>query len=300
MRIFVAGASGFVGRSVVRACSGAGHDVLGLVRSQDRFAAVRADGGTPVLGDLLDPNGLRPLVRDSDAVIHLAQASDGTLAERRRVRVQGGRNLLAAAEAACVGRCVIGSGYWVYRDNAGRVTETSPLAPMSISKVNFETERLVGSRRFRDRMEFVILRPGMIYGPGSWFAEMVAGLRSGTYAYVGDGSNYLSPVHEEDAGEAFRVAVEAAKPGEEYLVVDDAPVTTRRFCDFVAARLGVPPARGIGFGQACREWGREIAMLNRASRRASNRKLKTLGWTPRYRSFRDGVPRVLRAMTRGA
>ena len=210
----------------------------------------------------------------------------------------GGRNLVRAAAAAGVRRCVIGSGYWVYRNNPGRLTESSPLAPMSISKFNFEAEELVRRPEIRDRMESVILRPGMVYGPGSWFGEMVSELRSGTYTYIGRGSNYLSPVRLEDAGEAFRIAVESGRPGEAYLVADDAPVTTRRFADFVSERLGVPPASGIGFARACREWGVEIATLNRASRRASNRKLKTLGWRPRTRTFREGVPEVLETMGR--
>ncbi|MGP8109228.1 MAG: NAD-dependent epimerase/dehydratase family protein [Thermoplasmata archaeon] len=293
MRILVAGAAGFVGRAVVHACSRAGHEVRGIVRSREQFAGVVSDGGTPFLGDLLKPESLKRPSRGCDVVIHLAQASHGSIAERRRVRVQGGRNLVAAAVAAGVPRCVIGSGYWVYRDNPRSVTERSPVAPLSISKANFDAERVV-----RRRIESVTLRPGMIYGPGSWFAEMVAGLRAGSYAYIGSGSNFLAPVHWQDAGEAFRTVCERWVPGETYLVVDDRPARTKEFADFVSKRLGVAPAGSISFAQASKEWGKEIAILNRASRRASNRKLRALGWKPRYRTFRTGVPTVLAAMPR--
>ncbi len=295
MRVLVSGAGGFLGIATVTALAAAGHEVRGLVRQSGQFAAVRGAGGEPVLGDLLAPRTLEKHVAGCAAVIHLAQTS-GTMTARRRVRVEGGRNLLRAAVAAGVRRGVIGSGYWVYRDNRGTVSEDSPLEPLSISKVNYETEALVRTRRSLGSIESVILRPGMVYGPGSWFSEMVDGLRDGSYEYIADGSNYLSPVHLADAGAAFRCALEAGAPGEVYLVADNAPATTREFADFVARRLRLPLPRSLPYARAKREWGADIAKLNRASRRVSNRKLRSLGWKPRYGTFRRGVPVVLEEM----
>lgn len=295
----MAGAAGFIGRSVVQACSKAGHEVRGLVRSPDQLDRVADDGGKPLLGDLLDPQSLDAPVSGCDAVIHLAQPSDGNLEQMRAVRVDGGRNLAAAARRAGVSRLLVGSGYWVYGTNPEVLTETSPIAPMSLSKVNFETEEVVRATMGGGALAPVVARPGMVYGDGSWFGSMVREMRAGSYAFVGDGANYLSPVHRQDAGEAFRVICENWHPAETYLVVDDAPVTTREFATFVSDHLKIAPAQSISLEKASEEWGGEIALLSSASRRASNAKLRSLGWTPRYRSFRDGVPAVLDAMGSG-
>jgi nucleoside-diphosphate-sugar epimerase len=292
VRVLVAGAAGFLGRSIVRAFAGGGHEVVGLVRASGQAATVRADGGEPAVGDLLAPRSLAAPLHGVDLAIHVAQPSEGSLARLREVRVQGAEHLVTAARAARVPRLLIGSGYWVYRDSAEPITEESPIAPLSLSQVNFDCEE-VGRRAMRDgSLEVSVLRPGMVYGPGSWFREMVTGIRDGSYRFIEPGSNYLSPVHLADAGEAFRAVAERWKGGETYLVVDDAPAPTREFAEFVAGRLGTR-VRGMPFAQASAEWGEELARLNAASRRASNRKLRGLGWRPRFPEYRAGVPGVL-------
>ncbi len=107
------------------------------------------------------------------------------------------------------------------------------------------------------------------------------------------GENYLSPIHEEDAGQAFRSVAENWRPGETYLAVDDHPVTTRGFAEFVAGRIGAPPPMGIPRDEAERAWGPDVVRLNAASRAASSDRLKQLGWRPNYRSYQDGVPAAL-------
>lgn len=297
MRILVAGGAGFLGQSVLRACARAQHDVRGLVRFPHQLETVANTGATPILADLLDQRPLDKAVAGCDVVVHLAQPSNGELAEMRRVRIEGGRQLADAVSRSGVPRFVMGSGYWVYQSNPGIITEDSPLRPLSLSMVNFEAEELARARSRQGDFESIVVRPGMVYGNGSWFRAMVEEIRSGTYAYIGDGSNFLSAVDIDDTGDAYRVAIENWRAGETYLVADDTPVMTNKFAEFVADYLEAPPPTSITLKEASDLWGPEVAELNSASRRASNAKLKSMGWKPRYRSFREGLPPWLDRMT---
>lgn len=293
MRILVAGGAGFLGQSVIRACSRAKHDVRGLVRFPHQLGIVARAGGTPLLADLLDEQSVHKAVEGCDVVVHLAQPSNGMVDEMRRVRIEGGRHLADAVSRAGVPRFVMGSGYWVYQSNPGVITEDSPLRPLSLSMVNFEAEELARARSRQGDFESIVVRPGMVYGNGSWFRAMVEEVRSGTYAYVGDGSNFLSPVDIDDTGEAYRIAIENWRAGETYLVADDAPVTTKEFADFVVDSLEAPPPASITLAEAGTQWGPEVAELSAASRKVSNAKMKSLGWKPRYRSYQEGLPSLL-------
>jgi len=299
VRVLVSGAGGFLGEAAVRACARAGHEVRGLIRFPAQSARIRDAGGTAVVGSVLDPRTLEPAVDGCDAVVHLAQARGAAPELARAVRVDGAANLLAAARGSGPRRFVVGSGYWVYRDNPGVVTEESPLEPLGISAINFETERTVRAAEQRGEVDAIVVRPGMVYGDGSWFREMVEELRAGTYRYVGDGANRLSPVALEDTGEAFRRILDSGRPGSTYLVVDDEPVATREFAGFVARELHVPGPSSLPTAEAAQLWGADLTRLNSADRGASNGRLRSLGWVPRYPTFRDGLPPILRAMRAG-
>jgi nucleoside-diphosphate-sugar epimerase len=164
---------------------------------------------------------------------------------------------------------------------------------MSISQINYEAEEVGRAAAARGELDTIVVRPGMVYGNGSWFREMAREIRSGTYRYVGDGANHLSPVHREDTGQAFRAIAERGVPGSTYLVVDDAPVSTLEFSTFLAGELKAPAPSSIRSEDAGREWGPEIATLNAANRSASNTKLRSLGWVPRFPTYRTGVPGVV-------
>ncbi len=294
MRVFVTGAAGYLGLSVVRACARRGHTVLGLARNGAQAERIRREGGAPVLGDVLTASSYRDVAVTADAVVHLAQPSEGDLSLMRSVRVEGGRTLAETVRDRPRVRFVVGSGYWVYASHPGIVDEESPLEPRSISQINFDTERAVAETLQSAGAAPIVVRPGMVYGRGSWFQSMVTELQKGEYRYVGDGSNYLSPVHLDDAGEAFADICERAPVGTTYLVVDDLPARTSEFAAFVADRLATEPPRSISFDAAAEAWGKDLALLNVASRRATNARLRRLGWVARWKSYRDGVPAVLR------
>ena len=291
MRVLVAGATGTLGLPTVRALAAAGHDVVGLVRSPEGAAKVEASGARAAFGDVLDPPSLRAAMHGAEGVVHLA-ASDRDF---ERVRVDGGRNLVGEAVRAGVRRFVVGSGYWIFGHHEGTITEESGSDEGGAGRFNLAVERVALAAARPGVFDVVIGRPGMVYGPGAWFARAVRELRDGRYRHVGDGTNRWSPVHPDDAGEAYRALLEHGEPGHVYLVIDDAPIAVREFLSFVADRLGAPPPKPMP-PKAQSLLPRDLARAMAANQAASNVKLKGLGWRPRFPTFREGVPDVLHAM----
>lgn len=292
-RVLVVGATGFLGRSVVRDFSRAGYDVRGLVRDAAKGPRVQEDGGTPVLGDVLDVRSLEEAASGCFGVIHLA-ANPPAESDTVRVRVEGTRNIVEVAKRRGVERVVVGSGYWVYRGQSELIDEDSPVDPRGESRINYDAERTGMAANSPGELEVLVVRPGMVYGNGSWFQGVAEAIRSEEYRVVGDGKNRWSFVDRWDAGTAFRTVLESGEAGGVYNVVDGHPATLREFTDFVAKQLGVPPPDSITMDAAVREMGDAVAHHLAADRPASNGKLRRLGWRPRVSSYRDGIPDLLR------
>ncbi|MGA8604526.1 MAG: NAD(P)-dependent oxidoreductase [Thermoplasmata archaeon] len=294
-RILVAGASGFLGQSVVRALARAGYDARGLVRDPLKGDRVRENGGTPVLGDILDTRSLEKAVAGCAGVIHLA-ANPPDEADLVRVRVDGTHNLAQAARREKAVRLVVGSGYWVYRGQSELIHEDSPVEPRGESQINYDAERAGLEENSAGGLEVLVVRPGMVYGDGSWFRGLAESIRSREYRVVGNGANRWSFVDRWDAGVAFQAVLESGVPGEVYNVVDGQPAPLREFADFVAAELGAPPPPSVAVADAARDLGEVVARHLAADRPTSNGKLRGLGWTPHVTMYREGIPRILREM----
>jgi len=292
MRVLVAGAGGTLGLPTVHALAAAGHEVVGLVRSPESAERVKSVGATPAFGDVLDAPSLGTAIHGVEAVVHLA-ASDRAF---ELVRVEGGKNLVGEALRAGVRRFVVGSGYWIYGHHDGVITEESSIDERGAGRFNLAAERVALAAAKPGAFDVVIARPGMVYGLGGWFLRMVQFLRDGiAHQYPGDGANRWSPVHPDDVGEAFRSILEHGHPGHMYLVVDEVPVAVREFASFVAQAAGGPSPRPMDRG-AERVFPPEILRAMTADQAASNAKLKGLGWRPRFPTYREGVPDVLRGL----
>src|SRR5208282_2881801 len=294
-RILVAGASGFLGLSVVRALSRNGYEVRGLVRDALKGDRVRENGGTPMLGDVLDPRSLQKAVAGCSGVIHLAAnpPAEGDLA---RVRVEGTRNLAEAARRERALRLVVGSGYWVYRGQSETIREDSPVEPRGESQINYDAERAGREANSHGGLEVLVVRPGMVYGDGSWFRGLADSIRAKEYRVVGEGKNRWSFIDRWDAGTAFQAVLESGEAGEVYNAVDGHPAPLREFADLVATELGVPPPPSIALEAAQRELGEAVARHLAADRPTSNDKLRGLGWRPQVARYRERVPSLLREM----
>lgn len=293
--ILVVGASGFLGQSVVRSLSRAGYEVRGLVRDLAKGAHVQEEGGRPILGDILDVRSLEQAAAGCSGVIHLA-ANPPDESDRARVRVEGARNIVAMAPRLGIRRVVVGSGYWVYRGQPKLIDEDSPVDPRGESQINYDAERASLAANSHGKLEVLVVRPGMVYGNGSWFRGIAEAICAGEYRVVGDGTNRWSFVDRWDAGNAFRAVLESGIAGEVYNVVDGHPAALREFINFVAQQLEEPPPSSIALETAIGEMGGTVAHHLAADRPTSNGKLSGLGWRAQVASYRDGVPDVLREM----
>ncbi|MDP8922676.1 MAG: NAD(P)-dependent oxidoreductase [Chloroflexota bacterium] len=299
MKVLLAGASGVLGRPTTQQLVAAGHEVIGLARSDAAAEVIRSLGGTPVRGDVLDADSTRVAAVGVDAVVNLSAAVPlGTdvkqaTKENDRVRLEGTRNLLAAAEAGGAKVYVHESLLYVYGD-WGRtwVTEgtesTGTLAPSAL-----EAEGLVQA----SGLPWVILRYGSVYGREAWHTQlMVSQLKKRLLPIVGDGANYWSLVHAEDAGRATALAVEDAADSSIYNVCDDEPVTMADLFTYLAAQLGVQPPMKVPALVARMAIGGDATDLLASSIRMSNRAIKQdLDFEPRYPTYREGLAEVLSA-----
>jgi nucleoside-diphosphate-sugar epimerase len=311
MRVFLAGASGAIGRPLLPLLVGAGHEVVGTTRSEEKADAIREAGAEPAIVDALDAEAFGRAVSEArpEVVINqltsLPDALDfrdpETFAATNRLRSEAGPALAAAAAEAGARRLLAQSVAFFYAPVGDRVKgeedpliEPPPESPMAGGVASLrELER---STLEAPGLDGLVLRYGYFYGPGTHYApdggtaEMV---RKRRFPVVGRGGGVFSFIHVEDAAEATVAAVERGSPGV-YDVVDDDPAPLREWLPLYAEALGAKRPHRVPVWLARLVAGREAAGLATELRGASNAKAKReLGWAPRYPSWRLGFREAL-------
>ena len=305
MRVFVAGASGVVGRRLVPQLVDRGHDVVATARTPEKLDTLRARGAEAVVIDGLDAASVGEAVAtaEPEAVIHQMSALAGMSDLRRfdegfaltnELRTRGLDHLLTASEAVGVRRFVA-QGYtgWPNERVGGPVKiESDPLDPdppaqqrRSIEAIGY-LERAVTSAA---PIEGVALRYGSLYGPGTSMANEYADLiRARKLPLVGDGAGVWSFIHVDDAAKAAVVAAEGGAPGV-YNIVDDDPAPVSVWLPYLAECLGARPPRHVPAWIARFAIGEVGVSMMTQIRGASNAKARReLGWEPAWRSWRKG------------
>jgi nucleoside-diphosphate-sugar epimerase len=309
MKVFVAGATGALGKQLIPHLVAAGHDVTGMTRSQAKADLVRTLGARPVVADALDAAAVGAAVGEArpDAIIHQLTALAGSLDMRNpdksfaltnRLRTEGTDHLLAAGRTVGVRRFIAQSyAGWPYARTGGLVkTEDDPLDPTPIKDMG-EThaairylERVVTEA---DDIEGIALRYGGFYGPGTSISlepigEHVEIVRKRRFPIVGAGTGVWSLIHIEDAAVATVAALERGAPGV-YNVVDDQPAPVSEWLPGLAGALGAQPPRRLPRWLGRLLAGEATVAMMTEIRGASNAKAKReLGWQPAYPSWRQG------------
>ena len=306
MRVFVAGASGAIGRPLVRQLVAAGHEVTGMTRREDRAAAIRAVGASAVVCDVFDRAALEAAVREAapEVVVHELtslpprldyRAKEDPLAATNRVRTEGTRNLLAAAKAAGARRLIAESVAFFYKPEGDWVKdEEAPLnleAPGVFGAAAAALTDLERQVTEAEGIEGVVLRYGWLYGPGTYFdreGSQTEDALKRRLPIVGAGDGTFSFVHVEDAAAATLAAAEGGAPGV-YNVVDDEPAPMREWVPVFCAAVGAKKPRRVPVWLARLVAGSAAAASATRLRGASNAKAKSeLGWRPRHESWRQG------------
>jgi 2-alkyl-3-oxoalkanoate reductase len=300
MRVFVAGATGAVGRRLVPQLVERGHEVVGTTRRPEKRDALRGQGAEPVVLDLLDRDAVVEAIAAArpEAVVHEATGLAGMsdlkhfdrmFAATNRLRTEGTDALLAAAREAGVARFVAQSfAGWPYaREGSPVKTEDDPLDPTPVAAMR---ETLTAIRHLERAVlgaGGVVLRYGGLYGsPDDAQVELV---RKRRFPLVGDGGGVWSFVHLEDAAAATVLALD--RGAGIYNIVDDEPAPVRDWLPALAAALGAKPPRRIPRWLARLVAGEPGVALTTEIRGASNEKAKReLGWRLRFPSWREGFP----------
>lgn len=310
MNIFVAGATGAIGRPLLPILLRDGHSVTAMTRSPEKAAALKAAGARVAIADALDRKATRRAVDRAapDIVIHQLTALSTfsslrqfarQFAETNRLRTTGTRNLLDAARAAGVRRFIAQSytGWPNARTGGPIKTEDDPLdaEPPAPFRSTLEAIQYVEREVLNAGLEGIVLRYGGFYGPGTSLAPSAAYLeavRKRRFPIVGSGNGYWSFIHIEDAAAATAAAVEHAAPGI-YNIVDDEPAPVAVWLPYLAAAIGAPPPRHVPAWLGRLFIGKAGVTMMTEMRGASNAKAKReLGWQPRYASWRDGFRRL--------
>jgi nucleoside-diphosphate-sugar epimerase len=306
MRVFVAGATGAIGKQLVPRLVAAGHEVHGMTRSESKRAMLDELGAVPVVADALDADRVAEAVADAkpDVIVHQLTAIPEALDMRHpdrafeltnRLRTEGTDHLLSAGQAVGVRRFVAQSNIAAYaRTGAAVKSEEDPVdgSPTGVMRANVEAighleEAVLGATW----TEGIVLRYGWFYGPGTSMApghESYELVRKRKFPLVGDGDGVWSFIHVADAAEATVAAVERGSRGV-YNIVDDDPAPVAKWLPALAEQLGakkpmrVPRFIGRLFAG---EFG--VVMMTEL-RGASNAKAKReLRWRPTHPSWREG------------
>ena len=308
MKVFVAGATGALGKYLVPALVTQGHDVVGMTRTPEKADLVRQLGAEPAIADGLDAEAVGSAVgrAEPDVVVHQMTAlssidlrhMEKSFAQTNRLRTEGTDHLLAAARAAGATRFIAQSyAGWPSARTGGPIkTEDEPLdpdPPAALRAILDAIRHLERTVTGAEGIDGLALRYGGFYGPGTSLSldpvgEHVEAVRKRQFPIVGGGTGIWSFIHVADAATATVAAVERGEPGV-YNVVDDEPAPAHEWIPTLAEEIGAKPPLRIPRWLARVFAGEAMTTMLTEGRGASNAKAKReLGWEPRYASWRRG------------
>jgi nucleoside-diphosphate-sugar epimerase len=279
MKIFLTGGSGYIGNTVALRLKKAGHDVLALVRSEEKGKALKDAGIKLVVGDLATPAGYAAAAWGRQAIVHTAidYGKDGPELDRKTI--QAARELLSGQVGATF---IYTSGCWILGKTEGVADETTPLKPVRASQWRVPHEQLALSLA-KDGIRSVVVRPGIVYGGKGGLTAMLfaSAKKSGAAQMVGDGTNHWPMVHVDDLAELYVRLVERAPAGSIYNAIDASQLTQREIAEAASRAAGKE-----GKVQAAPPDGGPFHEAMMLDQRISSEKARNdLDWRPRHESF---------------
>jgi nucleoside-diphosphate-sugar epimerase len=314
MKIFLAGATGALGKRLVPIMIAAGHQVVGMTKTPGKIGELTEAGAQPVVADALDPQAVMKAVMRArpHVVIHqmtsLAKMRDlkhfdKELESTNRLRTEGTEYLLAAAQAAGATRFIAQSFTgWPNSRTGGRVkSEEDPLDAnppegmrRTLAAIQSLEEMVLGA----PGLSGVVLRYGSFYGPGTSIVqggEIIEMVRARRLPVFGDGAGIWSFLHIDDAASATSLAIERGPSGK-YNVVDDEPAEVSTWLPYLATAIGAKPPHHLPAWLGRLVIGETGLSMMTSIRGSSNALAKrAFGWRPIYASWRDGFRRGLSA-----
>jgi nucleoside-diphosphate-sugar epimerase len=299
MRIFLTGATGYIGAAVLDALVRGGHDVTALVRNSEKARAVAKRGAHPVIGDLSDPESFRASADGQDGYVHTAFDArsgqgpsidrivlDALLAAARRPRTAG-------ANAPAKRFVVYTSGVWVLGRSPEPASEDAPINPVDHVSWRPVHEPLVIDAN-SDRLRTIVVRPGVVYGGGNGIVgDLFKAAANGLVRVVGDGNNHWPLVYDRDLADLYaRLAAREDAAGV-YHANDEGDERVNDIVDAIKPYLPVKPdVRHVPLEEASKKMGTyaEALALDQVVR---SPRARALGWTPTLHSVGGNAARLL-------
>ena len=279
MRVFLTGASGWIGSVIAHELMAAGHSVVGLVRSEEKGATLTSAGATPLVGSLGDIDYLRRGAADADGIIHTAFGLDisriGELADEDRTAIETFGEVFAGSARPII----VTDGFLHLTGDKATETDRPEVMP-AFPRASQQTAFALAERGLHAS---VVRNPRSVHGKGEThgFVPMLAAVArdKGVSAYVGDGANLWPAVHRQDAARVYRLALERSARGEAYHAVAEEGIPYRHIAEAIGRQLSLP-VKSLTQEEAETHFG-PLAMWVANNGPASNEwTKKTLGWTP--------------------
>lgn len=298
MRIFLTGATGYIGSAVLDALVRAGHQVTALVRDNEKAARVAARGAHPVVGNLSDPESFRAMADAQDGYIHTAfeESQNGVALDRQTIDA-----LLAAARRPRTSNSlnagprflIYTSGVWVVGRAPEAVDESASLNPVALVEWRVEHERVVLEANGA-QLRTAVVRPGVVYGGGSGImADLFKMAWNGLVRVVGDGNNHWATVYDRDLADLYvKIAADDSASGV-FNANDEGDETVNDIVAAVGPYLPhKPDVRYVPIEEARTKMGpvADALALDQVIRSARSR---AIGWNPSLHSVAGNAARLL-------
>jgi nucleoside-diphosphate-sugar epimerase len=279
MRVFLTGASGWIGSMIARELMATGHSVVGLVRSEEKGAALLSAGGTVLVGGLGDLDVLRRGAADADGIIHTAFGLDisriGELAAEDSTAIETFGEVFAGSARPII----VTDGFLHMTGEKALETDRPEVAP-AFSRASQQTAFALAERGIHAN---VVRNPRSVHGNGEThgFVPMLAGVarEKGVSAYVGDGANLWPAVHHLDAARVYRLALERGARGEAYHAVAEEGVPYREIAEAIGRQLGLP-AKALSPNEAEAHFGPLATWVANNGPASNEWTKKVLSWSP--------------------
>ena len=299
MRIFLTGATGYIGSAVLDALVRGGHDVTALVRDNEKARRVAKRGGHPVIGDLGDPESFRSSADAQDGYVHAAydaRSGQGPAIEQAALELilAAARRPRPAGATTPTTRFVIyTSGVWVLGRTPEPATEDAPVNPIAMSAFRPAHEQLVLDAG-GDRLRTIVVRPGVVYGGGSgMIGDIFKSASNGLVRVIGDGNNHWPLVYDRDLADLYaRLAVHPDASGI-FHANDEGDERVNDIVGAIKPYLPVKPdVRYVPIDEARHKMGgyAEALALDQVVR---SPRARALGWTPTLHSVAGNAARLL-------
>jgi len=294
MRIFLTGATGYVGSAVLDALVRAGHEVAALVRDPERAERLSLRGVQAIVGELSVPKSYAAFAETCDSIVHTAleQSKRTATVDRQAIETLLGAAIRRAAKGQQVG-FVYTSNLWILGNTAGAAGEDAPLRPTALTGWRPEHEKLVLEAGRGRMLRTAVVRPGIVYGGARGIVgDFLKDAANGLIRVVGEGRNRWACVYDRDLADLYvRVATQAEAEGI-YHVNDEADERVSDIVEAVAKHAKMEPdVRHMPLEEARVKLGpyADALVLNQIVR---SRRARELGWTPSLHSVAGSVPRL--------